>query len=302
MKSTLFFLFAVLFSAATYAQSWAPAGAKWHYSYIGFASGYVEIANVGDTFIAGQTCQKLQKTFNGLQFGVTPMNYIFDTTYTYENNGVVYVLEQSQWKVLYNFNAVVGDHWPMAPMPEFGGCTENSQLKVLATGTKVINSETLKYLVLDFCDPDLTSQGFQDTIIEKIGFTGSYMLPFDMCTMAFDGNEGGPFRCYSDNNFSTYKPFYDEVCDFIVSTDELAAVIQIELAPNPSNGIFEIKTEKQEPLDILVYNQAGVLVSKHHFENPSNNALLNLTVQAKGIYFAHLSHGGQKGVKRLVVE
>jgi hypothetical protein len=301
MKTTLFF-FAVLFNAATYAQSWAPAGAKWHYSYIGFASGYVEIANVGDTVIAGQTCQKLQKTFNGLQFGVTPMNYVFDTTYTYENNGVVYVLEQNQWKTLYDFNAVVGAHWPMAPYPEFGGCTANSQLKVTATGTKVINAETLKYMVVDFCNPDLTSQGFQDTILEKIGFTGSYMFPFDVCTMAFDGNEGGPFRCYSDNNFSTYKPFYDEACDFIVGMEELADALQIELAPNPSNGVFEIKTENQEPLDILVYNQAGELVSKHHFENPSNNASLNLTTQAKGIYFAYLSQDGQKGVSSLVVE
>ena len=88
MKNLLVFTF-VFFCSLSFAQNWAPAGAKWHYSYIGFASGYVEIANVGDTIIAGQTCQKLQKTFNGLQFGVTPMNYIFDTTYTYENNGFV---------------------------------------------------------------------------------------------------------------------------------------------------------------------------------------------------------------------
>jgi hypothetical protein len=51
-----------------------------------------------------------------------------------------------------------------------------------------------------------------------------------------------------------------------------------------------------------VYNQAGVLVSKHHFENPSANATLQLCTQAKGIYFAHLGQGGQKGVKKLVVE
>ena len=140
MKSTTLFL-ALFFSLLSFAQNWAPAGAKWHYTYIGFSIGYVEIAKVGDTVIAGQTCQKLQKTFNGLQFGVTPMNFVFDTTYIYESNGVVYVLEQNQWKTLYNFNAVVGEHWPMAPMPEFGGCTENSQLKVLATGTKVINAQ-----------------------------------------------------------------------------------------------------------------------------------------------------------------
>jgi hypothetical protein len=241
MKSTLLF-FALFFSSLSFAQNWAPAGAKWHYTYIGFSIAYVEIANVGDTIIAGQSCQQLQKTFNGLQFGVTPVNYIFDTTYTYESNGVVYVLEQNQWKTLYNFNAVVGEHWPMAPMPEFGGCTENSQLKVLATGTKVINAQTLKYLVVDFCNPDLTSQGFQDTIIEKIGFTGSYMLPFDMCTMAFDGNEGGPFRCYSDDNFSTYKPFYANDCEYLVGMEE-NQMHKLAIYPNPSAGQLYIESE-----------------------------------------------------------
>jgi hypothetical protein len=154
----------------------------------------------------------------------------------------VYVLEQNQWKTLYNFNAVVGDHWPMAPLPEFGGCTVNSQLKVLATGTKVINAQTLKYLVVDFCNPDLTSQGFQDTIIEKIGFTGSYMLPFDMCTMAFDGNEGGPFRCYSDDNFSTYKPFYANDCEYLVGVEE-NQMHKLAIYPNPSAGQLYIESE-----------------------------------------------------------
>lgn len=130
----------------------------------------------------------------------------------------------------------------MAPMPEFGGCTANSQLKVLATGTKVINAQTLKYLVVDFCNPDLTSQGFQDTIIEKIGFTGSYMLPFDMCTMAFDGNEGGPFRCYSDDNFSTYKPFYANDCEFLVGLEE-NQMHELAIYPNPSAGQLYIESE-----------------------------------------------------------
>jgi hypothetical protein len=241
MKSTLLF-FTLFFSSLSFAQNWAPAGAKWHYTYIGFSSGYVQIAYVGDTIIAGQTCQKLQKTFNGLQFGVTPTTYVFDTSYTYENNGVVYILEQNQWKTLYNFNATIGEHWPMAPLPEFGGCTENSQLKVLATGTKVINAQTLKYLVVDFCNPDLTSQGFQDTIIEKIGFTGSFMLPFDQCTMAFDGNEGGPFRCYSDDNFSTYKPFYANDCEYLVGVEE-NQMHKLAIYPNPSAGQLYIESE-----------------------------------------------------------
>jgi len=301
MKSTILF-FALVFSSLSFAQNWAPAGAKWHYTYIGFSSGYVEIAYVGDTIIAGQTCQKLQKTFNGLQFGVTPTTYIFDTSYTYENNDVVYVLEQNQWKTLYNFNATVGEHWPMAPMPEFGGCTVNSQLKVLATGTKVINAQTLKYLVVDFCNPDLTSQGFQDTIIEKIGFTSSYLLPFDMCTMAFDGNEGGPFRCYSDDNFSTYKPFYANDCEFLVGLEESALASSIVIAPNPSNGLFELQSAKPEPLRVEIYNTLGQHLGSYLNSDTSPGLLLDLSSQTSGIYFAHVMQGAQKGLFRLAVE
>ena len=301
MKSTTLFL-ALFFSSLSFAQNWAPAGAKWHYTYIGFSIGYVEIANVGDTVIAGQTCQKLQKTFNGLQFGVTPMNFIFDTTYTYESNGVVYVLEQNQWKTLYNFNAVVGEHWSMAPMPEFGGCTENSQLKVLATGTKVINAQTLKYLVVDFCNPDLTSQGFQDTIIEKIGFTGSYMLPFDMCTMAFDGNEGGPFRCYSDNNFATYKPFYDNECDYLVGVDE-NQIIELAIFPNPSSGKFTIEAPLQAGQYIELYNLNGQQVFKQVILNSGVNQTLEINLTL-GMYLLKLmsQEGALLASSRMVVE
>jgi hypothetical protein len=300
MKSSLL-VFALVFSSLSFAQNWAPAGAKWHYTYIGFSSGYVEIANVGDTIIAGQTCQKLQKTFNGLQFGVTPTTYIFDTSYTYENNGVVYILEQNQWKTLYNFNAAVGEHWAMAPLPEFGGCTENSQLKVLATGTKVINAQTLKYLVVDFCNPDLTSQGFQDTIIEKIGFTGSYMLPFDMCTMAFDGNEGGPFRCYSDDNFSTYKPFYANDCEFLVGLDE-NQMIELTIYPNPSASKFTIEAPLETGQVIALYNLNGQQEFKQDILNSGLSQTLEINL-APGMYVIHLM--GQEGtplaISRLIV-
>jgi hypothetical protein len=301
MKSTTLF-FVLFFSSLSFAQNWSPVGAKWHYTYIGFSIAYVEIANVGDTVIAGQTCQKLQKTFNGLQFGVTPTNFVFDTTYTYENNGIVYVLEQNQWKTLYNFNAVVGEHWPMAPMPEFGGCTENSQLKVLATGTKVINAQTLKYLVVDFCNPDLTSQGFQDTIIEKIGFTGSYMLPFDMCTMAFDGNEGGPFRCYSDNNFATYKPFYDNECDYLVGVEE-NEILELAIFPNPSSGKFTIEAPLQAGQSIELYNLNGQQVFKQVILNSGVNKTLDINL-TPGMYLLKLisQEVAQLASSRLVVE
>jgi hypothetical protein len=166
----------------------------------------------------------------------------------------------------------------------------------------VINAQTLKYLVVDFCNPDLTSQGFQDTIIEKIGFTSSYLLPFDMCTMAFDGNEGGPFRCYSDDNFSTYKPFYANDCEFLVGLEESALASSIVIAPNPSNGLFELQSAKPEPLRVEIYNTLGQHLGSYLNSDTSPGLLLDLSSQTSGIYFAHVMQGAQKGLFRLAVE
>ncbi len=230
MRSLVLFL---LFSGFSLAQNWAPAGAQWHYSYYGFFPGYVDIAYSGDTLIDGQITKKLSKTFHGLGWGMDITSYSIGTEYTYEANGVVYLRYQNQWDTLYNFNAQVGESWRMAKQPFANVAAQNSRLKVIATGTKVINSSTLKYVKVEFVDPQMNPLGFADTIVENIGFIGSYFLPYDLFDGAVDGNEGGPFRCYSDNNFATYKPSYLEVCDYIMGTTELEGIASFQIFPNP---------------------------------------------------------------------
>lgn len=223
----------LLCSGLSFAQNWAPNGAQWHYSYYGFFPGYVDIAYSGDTLIDGQVTKKLTKTFHGLGWGMDVTSYSIGTEYTYEANGVVYLRYQNQWDTLYNFNAQVGESWRMAKQPFANVAAQNSRLKVIATGTKVINSSTLKYVKVEFVDPQMNPLGFADTIVENIGFIGSYFLPYDLFDGAVDGNEGGPFRCYSDNNFATYKPSYLEVCDYIMGTTELEGIASFQIFPNP---------------------------------------------------------------------
>ena len=227
------FLF-LLFSGFSYAQNWAPNGAQWHYSYYGFFPGYVDIAYTGDTLIDGQVTKKLSKTFHGLGWGMGVTSYSIGTEYTYEANGVVYLRYQNQWDTLYNFNAQVGDSWRMAKQPFTNVATQNSRIKILATGNLLINNETRKYLVAEKCDSTNISLGWlNDTLIENIGFLHDYLLPYDQFDGAVDGNEGGPFRCYSDNNFALYKPNYLEVCDYIMGTTELEANATFQVFPNP---------------------------------------------------------------------
>lgn len=237
MRLLVLFLF---FSGFSFAQNWAPNGAQWHYSYYGFFPGYVDIAYSGDTLIDGQVSKKLSKTFHGLGWGMDITSYSIGTEYTYEANGVVYLRYQNQWDTLYNFNAQVGDSWRMAKQPFANVAPQNSRLKVIATGTKVINSSTLKFVNVEFVDPQMNPLGFADTIVENIGFIGSYFLPYDMFDGAVDGNEGGPFRCFTAPNFATYKPIYLEVCDYIMSTTELEGNASFQIFPNPVSDQINI--------------------------------------------------------------
>jgi hypothetical protein len=201
----------------------------------------VDVLYSGDTIIDGQTSKMLTKTFHGIDWNMTLVSNVFAKDYTYENNGVVYIRYQNQWDTLYHFNAQVGDHWRMAKQPVANVCPQNSRLNVLATGNKLINNETRKYLVVDFCNPDLSSLGWgQDTIVENIGFIGSYFLPYDQFDGAVDGNEGGPFRCYTDDDFATYAPHYNGACDYIVGLEELSGSSSFIIYPNPIQNDIHI--------------------------------------------------------------
>lgn len=231
----------LLCSGFSFAQNWAPNGAQWHYSYYGFLPGYVDIAYSGDTLIDGQVTKKLSKTFHGLGWGMGVTSFGIGTEYTYEANGVVYLRYQNQWDTLYNFNAQVGDSWRMAKQPITNVINQNSRIKILATGNLIINNETRKYLVAEKCDSNYNSLGWiNDTLIENIGFLHDYLLPYDQFDGAVDGNEGGPFRCYSDNNFALYKPNYLEVCDYIMGTAELEGNASFQVYPNPVSDQINI--------------------------------------------------------------
>lgn len=254
---TLFIL--ILLPIKLFAQNWAPTGAQWHYSYYGFFPGYVDIAYTGDTLIEGQASKILTKTYHGLGWNQSITSETFGYEYTYEESGVVYLRYENQWDTLYNFNAQVGDSWRMAKQPITNVVAQNSRIKVLATGNLNINNETRKYLVVDKCDSNNISLGwFNDTIIENIGFLHDYLLPYDQFDGAVDGNEGGPFRCYTDNNFVTYKPSYTEVCDYIMGTEELTANASFQIYPNPVSDWIQISLNVvNEYLKYSIYSSEG---------------------------------------------
>jgi hypothetical protein len=289
----------LLFSGFSYGQNWAPTGAQWHYSCYGFLQGgYVDIVYAGDTIIDGQVTKKLVKTRHIYGSAMTINSYEIGREYTYEENGVVYLRYQNHWDTLYNINAQIGDSWRMVKQPLFVNLpAQNSRLKVLATGTKVINNEALKYVKVEFVDPQLNSLGFEDTIVENIGFIGSYLLPYDM----FDGStglpEGGPFRCYTAPNFATYKPNYWDSCDFIVEIEELSQNFTFQVYPNPVSDQINIP----ETL-IQQYNHYRILSNDGKvIQEGQTTTTLDVVNLPAGNYTLHIENPTQKRFAKVLV-
>lgn len=296
MKTPTLLLF-LLFSISFHAQNWSPTGANWKYSYYGFFPGYVDVLYSGDTVIEGQPSKILSKTFTGMDWTMTLVSNFIGNEYTYEDNGVIFLRYQNHWDTLYHFNAQVGEHWRMAKQPFTSVCPENSRLKVLAIGNKTINNETRKYVVVDFCNPDLSSLGIHDTIVENIGFIGTYFLPYDQFDGAVDGNEGGPFRCYSHDNFATYAPHFSGACDYLVGLEEVTDVqTTFSIYPNPvGNEIHLSKEHASAFTNYTIYSLDGKIQ-----QTGSLSEVIRLDYLGKGNFLLELTNEKQKQFAKLI--
>jgi hypothetical protein len=240
--------------ASLFSQSWCPSGANWKYNYMNFWNeGYTEIKYDSDTLIEGQLSKKLIKTIHSYDYITESLgSYPIGFEYTYEDNGVVFLRFNDHWDTLYNFNAQVGESWRAAKQPYTTVCDSNAMISVLEIGNTMINDESLRYLyvLVDFQGENALP--FTDTIVEKIGFLNYYMLPYNFCDAQVDWIEGGSLRCYSDDNFETYKHNFEEECDFIVGMNELNES-ETRISPNPTSSLITFSSV----VDYTIYSVAG---------------------------------------------
>lgn len=80
-----------------------------------------------------------------------------------------------------------------------------------------------------------------------------------------------------------------------------ASETEIGIFPNPSDGIFQVSSISTEPMKITMLDQQGKQVAWFELDELSSNNSFDLSGQAPGVYFAHVSQGAQQWVKKLVV-
>lgn len=246
------------------AQTWVEDGAKWYYSFDLFSTtGYVEIEYIGDTTIycdeilkPYQDCKVLNKTFYTYDF----LGGIYDTVnlgheYTWANSDTVFLYKHDRFYVLYDFSATIGDTWIVPENQEMMNCDTVGYLKVVAKGDTIINSVPLRYVIVE---PEGGSNWIiQGIIIEKIGPINWYMFPEQNCITDFQ--EGGPLRCYFDNNFA-FNSGIEEYCDYIVNNKENTFEGEVSVYPNPATSFFHIVGEKLSGVEVYIFDIFGRII------------------------------------------
>lgn len=142
----------------------------------------------------------------------------------------------------------------------------------------------------------LTSGCYTLTLYDQFGdgFTG--------------GNVDGDMKLTGPGGMPTYADLtspsfgFDEAFNFCLGGVgiEGAAGAQVQVYPNPNNGVFNVKFETAEPRVITIYNTIGKVISKTN----SNAAQieLNISQQNAGIYILQVENPSGKALKKLIVK
>jgi polyhydroxybutyrate depolymerase len=139
------------------------------------------------------------------------------------------------------------------------------------------------------------SGGYQNASVEfyKV-ISGGHAWPADTATGGTKNASGSPMMLGNRNmDFNASK----EIWRFFNQYKLLATGIseqlsgstnQVNIFPNPSNGLITIQLEKAEQLNIQLYNLVGALVFEEKISG--NNNIVDVNYLTKGVYFYSLKN------------
>jgi hypothetical protein len=307
----LLMLLAVAGTAKAQSINFAPIGAEWYYeTQTMFTKGYIKMMAEKDTVIDGHACLKLAREeywhnleFGGLYGGPCPPLFL-----SQENDSVM-VYQDGVFKLLFDFGAEINDTLTIAGRE--GRCPEDfGILLVVDKGIDTINGIQLRYITVKDLPDSYWGYGGSIygtlsgavKIVERIGPRG-YMLPEQRCV--FDDGEGGPLRCYIDDDlgelhFSTLHP--ERYCDYISETyqsvDETALNHKLSVFPNPCTEKLCLNFGGMSNCEIMVFDYAGKMVLRCSVNDKETE--LDLGELPAGLYCVTANDGYKVSTNRVV--
>ena len=304
-------LLAVAGTAKAQSINFAPIGAEWYYeTQTMFTKGYIKMMAEKDTVIDGHACLKLAREeywhnleFGGLYGGPCPPLFL-----SQENDSVM-VYQDGVFKLLFDFGAEINDTLTIAGRE--GRCPEDfGILLVVDKGIDTINGIQLRYITVKDLPDSYWGYGGSIygtlsgavKIVERIGPRG-YMLPEQRCV--FDDGEGGPLRCYIDDDlgelhFSTLHS--ERYCDYISETyqsvDETALNHKLSVFPNPCTEKLCLNFGGMSNCEIMVFDYAGKMVLRCSVNDKETE--LDLGELPAGLYCVTANDGYKVSTNRVV--
>ncbi len=292
MKTLLLLRF-LLLPTLTFAQTWAPIGAKWTYTQGTINPNFTTFKtfeSVADTAINGQSCKKLTT--------IEHYGSIWSDTsqlYTYSDSSRVYFLDVTGRCLIYDFNAQPGDTFVLECFHGANG--RPIIVKVLSVDTITINGHQRKrfdYLVSDLI------MDFSGFVIEGIGNIYG-MFPVVHHTY------GGPLRCYEDSILGLYKNQYyyhnsawQQDCNLIITgVDDQTVAKNIKVFPNPFFDELTFQFANNDLTTVYIYDLLGNHILHQTF---TNSTTINTILLKESIYFFELKSNNGKSITGKIIK
>jgi hypothetical protein len=201
------------------AQQWNPKTAYWIYGADFMASyGDLRVSFLKDTLVDGHDCQVLKKDMIEYSYYDKTYSYrLIGKEVTYYASGVTYILNDNHFDTLYYFDGKIGDRYKVTDRLKWHP-TDSGYAMIADTGSVIINTQKLKWQAIDYYLKTGNRQStLRDTILEKMGATKYYFLPWDVINGGLDANEGGQLKCFNDSYFGNYTLRNSTGCSFDLS-------------------------------------------------------------------------------------
>jgi hypothetical protein len=274
-----------------------PPGAEWNYNF-GLMIGPVVNETIkyrGDTIIGQDTLKIItHRRF----FNVHNVSSYPTISFLKQKGDTIFMRNEktdNQWQVLYNFAATPGQSWTIKLFP-FNNLAFSSTTTITYTitvdsiGTVNINNYNLKRLYVKY------STGLQPncTITERIGCSEFFFNYRN--TKYSDGDYFIRFLCYQDNKFGL-KQFSDKPCNFVNFVGEQMNSLdltEINIFPNPSSGVFTIRSNDDLKFDKLYVSDLCGTIKKTQTCDTLNikSMLVDISELENGVYFLQLLNKG----------
>lgn len=261
--SLVFVLSMLMLNLRVVAQDFAPVGAVWHYTE-GFAfekiTDYLTIRSVKDTLILNKSCQRLD--CEDMCFYPSGKQYIHfsnDSLYRYNP-------DFNNFQLIAAFNAKKNDSWKFW-LKDHEESIDTITVKVDSVNMITINQHPLKqlfvnYQIINYNTRGDSTRGFSYTsrIVEKLG-DAHYLFNFQLTIdMVCDGNYSEGLRCYEDAEFGFYSTGIAPSCTYQhvwIGIKDHDSSGDVELFPNPTQGLLQINYPYQKDINIQVKDIAG---------------------------------------------